>query len=694
MRLIKLILPFLILAIAFGAKAQVVSQMGFRDYSVYGQMNIGSGRLKSTSPSAFLEIGDSLFSRKGVLFPAGNKDSVSNPVRRLLFYDLPTNRYVYYNGTGWVDFGSGGNTYLFNNGISNNSGNVSLGGQLSSNATIDANNKFFTVANSGNVALSAGRFDLGQYSSLSLTTTNSVFGSLYPGFAYKAISLNQNNIEIDVGGGNALKFTNLPRSAKLWGLYYDSTTKEVTFAPITSGAGGGSGTVIAGTQFRISYYPSNGAAVAEAPAITSGRVLISNVNGLPTHSPVTDTELGFVAGVTGSIQSQLNTKLSAETDPSAAKKTNNLSDLSSPASARTNLGLGVAAIKGVRNDLTQNTPGVEVLDAAAVKPIVDSLAKHRQELNITSTLKNASANNAPDTIMRVIDSLNAVIKHPKAGANTTVSSNDSNFSFNAPYYIAGANVTRSGTGTFADPFVWSASGGGTGGGYAGDSILNDLKFKAGYGPVIWDSVANKWWRIRAVNSALNFQDVTSLYASGGDVAITFTSLQHVLQGPAGTWKPDPSTATSGSNGNTGISNLILPAGVTGRIYCERNADYPGGANLAVLGLSQSATLPTLWTSVTGVGCDVQNGDGQIITTENASPAAVSGEFVTTTYKFLGILRNGSTGVLKLQKSSDTVTWVDVFTYGQTYTGNMYGFMDAYYDASGGGKILNPKVQTF
>ncbi len=46
--------------------------------------------------------------------------------------------------------------------------------------------------------------------------------------------------------------------------------------------------------------------LATAAAITAGKALISDANGIPTHSAVTSTELGYVAGVTSSIQTQIN----------------------------------------------------------------------------------------------------------------------------------------------------------------------------------------------------------------------------------------------------------------------------------------------------------------------------------------------------------------------------------------------------
>jgi hypothetical protein len=70
----------------------------------------------------------------------------------------------------------------------------------------------------------------------------------------------------------------------------------------------GSGTVISGNQYRLGYYATTGTVISEAAAITANRALISDANGVPTHSATTATELGYVSGVTSLIQTQLNNK--------------------------------------------------------------------------------------------------------------------------------------------------------------------------------------------------------------------------------------------------------------------------------------------------------------------------------------------------------------------------------------------------
>jgi len=46
----------------------------------------------------------------------------------------------------------------------------------------------------------------------------------------------------------------------------------------------------------------------ELTAITANRALISDANGFPVHSAITNTELGYLTGITSSIQTQLNAK--------------------------------------------------------------------------------------------------------------------------------------------------------------------------------------------------------------------------------------------------------------------------------------------------------------------------------------------------------------------------------------------------
>ena len=77
---------------------------------------------------------------------------------------------------------------------------------------------------------------------------------------------------------------------------------------------------------------TGGASTIVSSNLTADRALVSNGSGKVAVSSVTATELGYVSGVTSAIQTQIGTKLTAS---------NNLSDISSASTARTNLGLAI-----------------------------------------------------------------------------------------------------------------------------------------------------------------------------------------------------------------------------------------------------------------------------------------------------------------------------------------------------------------
>lgn len=89
-----------------------------------------------------------------------------------------------------------------------------------------------------------------------------------------------------------------------------SLTAEVSgILPIANG-GTNSSTSLNNNRVMV----SSSSKIMEASAITASRSLISDANGIPTHSSVTSTELGYVSGVTSSIQTQLGTKVNLAGD--------------------------------------------------------------------------------------------------------------------------------------------------------------------------------------------------------------------------------------------------------------------------------------------------------------------------------------------------------------------------------------------
>jgi hypothetical protein len=82
------------------------------------------------------------------------------------------------------------------------------------------------------------------------------------------------------------------------------------------------------------------ATTIDTESLTASRAVISNSSQKIAVSTTTDTELGYLSGVTSAVQTQLDAKL---------VKASNLSDLTSTSTARTNLGLGTIATQNANN---------------------------------------------------------------------------------------------------------------------------------------------------------------------------------------------------------------------------------------------------------------------------------------------------------------------------------------------------------
>jgi hypothetical protein len=91
----------------------------------------------------------------------------------------------------------------------------------------------------------------------------------------------------------------------------NAEVRAISAAVITSGtlaiARGGTNSATALNNNRVMI--SSGSAIVEATAITASRALVSDTNGIPVAAAATTTtEIGYVNGVTSSIQTQLGTK--------------------------------------------------------------------------------------------------------------------------------------------------------------------------------------------------------------------------------------------------------------------------------------------------------------------------------------------------------------------------------------------------
>lgn len=113
--------------------------------------------------------------------------------------------------------------------------------------------------------------------------------------AYSKLSLTNSIVNADISSSAAIAYSKLDLAA------------SIVNADIASGAAIARSKLASGSANRLVINDGSGV-MADAAAITAARALISDANGIPTHSSVTSTELGYVSGVTSAIQTQLNAK--------------------------------------------------------------------------------------------------------------------------------------------------------------------------------------------------------------------------------------------------------------------------------------------------------------------------------------------------------------------------------------------------
>lgn len=70
------------------------------------------------------------------------------------------------------------------------------------------------------------------------------------------------------------------------------------------------GTINAGSANRLAYYAGAGNTIDDLAALTGNRALATDASGLPSATGVTNTELGYLSGVTSAVQTQISSKAS------------------------------------------------------------------------------------------------------------------------------------------------------------------------------------------------------------------------------------------------------------------------------------------------------------------------------------------------------------------------------------------------
>lgn len=132
------------------------------------------------------------------------------------------------------------------------------------------------------------------------------------------------DIRLDIHGLNVVTFINVNDEIPIYSTadpYLPTDNRKVTFADfqsqinINSLDGGPLSIIRGGTNSTTPlsnnrFIISTGGEITEASAMTAGRVLLTDINGLPEASAITEVQLDSLSGISGNIQVLLNAKLS------------------------------------------------------------------------------------------------------------------------------------------------------------------------------------------------------------------------------------------------------------------------------------------------------------------------------------------------------------------------------------------------
>jgi hypothetical protein len=193
------------------------------------------------------------------------------------------------------------------------------------------------------------------------------------------------------GGATTITSSDLTASRALT----SNASGKVAVSSVTSTELGYVSGVTSGLQTQIDGKQATitGAATSITSSdLTSNKALTSDGSGKVAASSVTSTELGYLSGASSAIQTQLDAKL---------VKANNLSDVTSVSTARTNLGLGtmatqaassVAITGGTITGMPSPSSGTDV----TTKTYVDDLVAGLKTRIITRVATTANLNLSTD----------------------------------------------------------------------------------------------------------------------------------------------------------------------------------------------------------------------------------------------------------------------------------------------------------
>ena len=230
----------------------------------------------------------------------------TSPDKGDLYYDSTTNTIKMYNGTSWNDVGSASpvtaNRALVSNGsglVAASSGTATELGYLSGvtsaiQTQIDSKQAASTAATiSGSQTLSNKTIDANSNTILNISNTNIASSAA---IAYSKLLLSNSIVNADISTTAAIVYSKLSLSNSI-------TNSDIA----TSAAISYSKLSLSGSIINSDISSSAAIDYSKLAALTAGKALQSNATtGFIEPSAVTNTELGYLSGVTSSVQTQLS----------------------------------------------------------------------------------------------------------------------------------------------------------------------------------------------------------------------------------------------------------------------------------------------------------------------------------------------------------------------------------------------------
>ena len=325
------------------------------------------------------------------------------------------------------------------------------------------------------------------------------------------------------------------------------------------------------------------ALTGQTSALTASRVLVSNASGKITASSITSTELGYLSGVTSSVQTQLNAKASTDSVDSLSITVANKADKSDLDDLAT------------KDELTSGLGGKQatLISGTNIKTIEGTSLLGSGDIQITASQVGAYTTGQVDDKFTSVNTEISNIKSNKADKSTTL----------AGYGITdGVNAkTETGSGNV----ITSAS-------ISGHAIT----FTKGITAATKTELDDLTTRVNNLTTT-NVSEGTNKY-------FTDTRARSAITGGASTIAGDNLTASraliSNSSGKVAVSAVTSTElgyldGVTSNIQTQLNDKASKSIETTVSDLSGKVTTNT--NNITAVGNRVSTLEGYFATSEDA-----------------------------------------------------------------------------